>query len=133
MESRHRGGASVGRGGAVRLFCGHGSANPIRSRSLPMRIRRFGIGCLSLLAVLGSVSFVAASDPPVQVPAGLLDVESLAERIDQFLAHRLTEKEVVPALLSDDGEFIRRAYLDLAGCIPSIIDVRDFLDDTRPD
>src|SRR5262249_43508750 len=50
-----------------------------------------------------------------------------------LLAVRLAEKEVPPAPLSDDAEFIRRVYLDLAGCIPSIIDVRDFLDDTRPD
>jgi hypothetical protein len=40
---------------------------------------------------------------------------------------------VSPAPLCDDATFLRRVYLDLAGCIPSIIDARDFLDDTRPD
>jgi hypothetical protein len=98
-----------------------------------MRLHRLGLCCLGVLALLGSVPFVAASDPSVRAPAGLLDVEPLADRIDQLLAHRMAEKEIVPAPLSDDAEFIRRAYLDLAGCIPSIIDVRDFLDDTRPD
>jgi hypothetical protein len=65
-------------------------------------------------------------------PAALLDAEELARRIDRHLAARLIEKAVPPAPLSDDAEFLRRVYLDLAGCIPSIIDVRDFLDDTRP-
>jgi hypothetical protein len=35
--------------------------------------------------------------------------------------------------VTDDAAFIRRAYLDLAGRIPNILEVRDFLDDDRPD
>ena len=37
------------------------------------------------------------------------------------------------APIADDAEFIRRAYLDLAGCVPPLIDARDFIDDRRPD
>jgi hypothetical protein len=76
--------------------------------------------------------FATAATPTVKQSAGLLDVEELARRIDYHLAVRLVERGVAPAPLSDDAEFLRRVYLDLAGCIPSIIDVRDFLDDTRP-
>jgi hypothetical protein len=63
---------------------------------------------------------------------GLLDEETLAKRIDHYLIEHMAQKGVPPASLTDDAEFLRRVYLDLAGCIPSIIDARDFLDDTRP-
>lgn len=37
-----------------------------------------------------------------------------------------------PAPLSDDQEFLRRAYLDLTGRIPSVEQVRSFVSDTNP-
>ena len=46
---------------------------------------------------------------------------------------RQKTKEVPPAPRNDAAAFIRGAYLDLAGCIPSLTDVRDFLNDPRPD
>jgi hypothetical protein len=96
-----------------------------------MSNRWSGICCLSLLALCGLVPFAAAAEPS-KAADGLLDVSALAKRIDDLLAVRLAEKGVSAAPLSDDAEFLRRVYLDLAGCIPSIIDARDFLDDTRP-
>src|SRR5206468_10245083 len=38
-----------------------------------------------------------------------------------------------PAPAADDAEFLRRVALDLSGKIPSAGEVRDFLDDPRPD
>jgi hypothetical protein len=83
---------------------------------------------LSLTLVAG-----ASADAGVatQAPA-LLDVDGLARSIDHHLAMRQAERGVSPAPLTGDAEFLRRVYLDLAGCIPSIIDIRDFLDDPRP-
>jgi hypothetical protein len=83
-------------------------------------------GLFSLAFLLASVCSVGAAE------AVLLDVPDLARRIDGLLARNQQAQGVVPARCSDDAEYIRRVYLDLAGCIPSIIDVRDFLDDTRP-
>ncbi len=72
-----------------------------------------------------------AADPVKQATA--LSESELAARIDQFIGARLKERKVPPAPVTDDAAFIRRAYLDLAGRIPNILEVRDFLDDDRPD
>jgi hypothetical protein len=59
------------------------------------------------------------------------DIEVLAKTIDEKIA-AAWGKEVQPALRADDAEFFRRVHLDLAGRIPSVTEVRDFLDDDRP-
>jgi hypothetical protein len=59
------------------------------------------------------------------------DVDALAKKIDDQIASAWN-KDVKPAPSADDAEFFRRAHLDLAGRIPSLIEVRDFLDDDRP-
>jgi hypothetical protein len=61
------------------------------------------------------------------------DAQALAERIDRHVAARWDADGVRPAPLADDAEFLRRAYLDLAGRIPSVAEARDFLDDKSPD
>lgn len=68
--------------------------------------------------------------PPVR--GGEKDVLALAARIDQRIA-AAWDKGVQPAAPADDAEFFRRVHLDLAGRIPSIVEIRDFLDDPRPD
>jgi hypothetical protein len=86
-------------------------------------------GMFSLATLLFVLAPIARA---AERSGGLLDEEALAKIIDHHLEVRLAEKGVPPAPLTEDAEFLRRVYLDLAGCIPSIIDVRDFLDDTRP-
>lgn len=90
----------------------------------------------SAFCLLGALLFARApitlaSDKSPKSSADGMDEETLAKRIDHQLAAKLAEKAVLPAPLCDDATFLRRVYLDLAGCIPSIIDARDFLDDTR--
>jgi len=65
-------------------------------------------------------------------PAGR-DAQRLAEKIDQHIARRWAEARVEPAPRADDAEFLRRAYLDLAGRIPTVEQTRSFLEDRRPD
>jgi hypothetical protein len=60
------------------------------------------------------------------------DALALAQRIDQGIAAGW-DKTVQPAARADDAEFFRRVHLDLAGRIPSVTEIRDFLDDDRPD
>src|SRR5262249_55094685 len=52
---------------------------------------------------------------------------------DEMIASRWASLGVKPAALSDDAEFMRRIYLDVAGKIPRVWEVRQFLADTRTD
>jgi len=61
------------------------------------------------------------------------DVKALASRIDQLIDARLSAAGVRPAPAADDAHFFRRVNLDLTGKIPTLLDVRDFLDDDRSD
>jgi hypothetical protein len=61
------------------------------------------------------------------------DVTALAGRIDRTLQAGWDAAKVKPAAPASDAEFVRRVYLDLAGRIPSVAEVRHFLDDKRPD
>jgi hypothetical protein len=60
------------------------------------------------------------------------DVRALADKIDQRI-RAAWDKDVKPASLADDAEFFRRIHLDLAGRIPSVTEIRDFLEDDRTD
>ena len=60
------------------------------------------------------------------------DIQKAAATIDKYVAAGW-DKDVKPAALADDAEYFRRMHLDLAGRVPSIIEIRDFLDDTRPE
>lgn len=66
-------------------------------------------------------------------PGSELDAVALAQRIDRLLEASWKADEVEPAPAADDAEFLRRAYLDLAGKIPSVGEARAFLDDTNPE
>ena len=61
------------------------------------------------------------------------DSAPLSARIDQQIEATWKANGVTPAPLADDAEFLRRVYLDLAGRIPAVSEVRDFLADKSPD
>jgi hypothetical protein len=85
---------------------------------------------LAVLCLL-SVPCLARAEPPS--PETIRDARNLAGRIDRLLAEKWSARGVQSAPPADDPTFIRRVYLDLAGRIPTILEVRDFLDDDRPD
>jgi hypothetical protein len=92
------------------------------------RTRLAALGTLLLLA--GGVAHAQSAKPPGSDAAA---VQALAATIDARLAAHWKKNQVQPAPRCDDGEFLRRVYLDLAGRIPSLGEARGFLDDPRPD
>ena len=75
-----------------------------------------------LAAVLCSASGVSAQE-----------MANAVSKIDALLAKSWADNRVVPARRSNDAEFCRRAWLDLAGVAPPIGEVRAFLRDTALD
>jgi hypothetical protein len=61
------------------------------------------------------------------------DVEALAAKIDELIARRWQADHAIPAPPADDATFIRRVSLDIAGKIPSVAELHEFLEDTSPD
>ena len=57
----------------------------------------------------------------------------MTSRIDELIEARLAAAGVPPASFADEAEFFRRLSLDLNGCIPTVVQLRDYLDDDRPE
>src|SRR5262245_9252856 len=94
-------------------------------------------GGLGLLCLALASWEVPAAAPPGAPGNGRLarldDIAVLARKIDQHVAAGLKEKKAVAAPLASDHEFVRRVYLDLAGRIPRVSEVRAFVSDKRAD
>lgn len=82
-----------------------------------------------------SPTFAGTTSPDVakEEAAAAQYSAQMAGRIDELLNEMWSVDHVQPAPLASDGEFLRRAYLDLNGVIPRAADVRAFMADDRPD
>lgn len=69
--------------------------------------------------------------PPVSAAAPAA-ITALHELIDQQVEATLQSKNIAPAALANDAEFLRRIYLDLTGSIPTFGEARAFIDDASP-
>jgi hypothetical protein len=58
---------------------------------------------------------------------------SLHESVDLHIARALEAGRIDASQRCSDAEFLRRAYLDLTGTIPTSTEAREFLGDTAPD
>jgi hypothetical protein len=61
------------------------------------------------------------------------DPAALAKVIDAGVARKLAEAKLSASGLCSDEEFLRRAYLDITGVIPTAEKAKAFLDDRSPD
>jgi hypothetical protein len=70
---------------------------------------------------------------PPAAPARPMPTANLARLIDQGIDARLAAANVKPSPDASDAEFLRRAYLDITGVIPSAAKAVEFHDDRSPD
>lgn len=85
-------------------------------------------------AVLPTLSIVAAastSAPPIHPPYESLDPPPPRNRIDEFVLAKLAALKIRPILCSD-AVFVRRAFLDIIGILPTETEARAFLQDPDP-
>ena len=90
--------------------------------------------CVIGVCWFGNCQITPAADVPSPVATGEQQVaeDRLIELINRRIIDRWEQDQVVPAWDSDDAEFLRRVYLDLAGQIPPVSAVRTFLADKDP-
>jgi hypothetical protein len=82
---------------------------------------------VGLLLATGPLARAAEPDD-AKLPAEVREAMKLAEQIDKIVAARWKERGVTPSRPTGDGEFLRRAHLDLTGRIPRPSDLLDFRD-----
>src|SRR2546423_1794476 len=72
---------------------------------------------------------VAAALPP-----GAASYAPIAKKnfVDEFIFGRMERDKIPHAALAGDAEFLRRAYLDATGLLPTPDQVRSFLTDNDP-
>jgi hypothetical protein len=62
------------------------------------------------------------------------DADPIAQgRIDELVLGRLKQLGIAPARVCSDGVFVRRAYLDVIGILPTAEEARQFSQDSDPD
>ena len=91
----------------------------------------------ALLAGLSLVMAATARPSSIEgVPASPFELNAAprpAGRIDELVFARLQELGLEPAPVCTDAVFVRRAFLDVIGTLPTAPEARDFLQDRRPE
>jgi hypothetical protein len=83
---------------------------------------------------LSKVAFTRVTVPTSnRVDAGLFTQAIRRNFIDDEILQKLAVMRIPPSGPAEDGEFLRRAYLDAAGILPTAEETRNFLADQDPD
>lgn len=105
----------------------------------PQRLRLWGalisaaVACAISAQSLAQTSAPAAKAEAVAVFAQPGPPPAPAGRIDELNFAHLARLGLPPAPLCTDAVFVRRAYLDVIGTLPTAAEARDFLRDRSPD
>jgi len=92
-------------------------------------VRRLAAASVCVLA-LATVS--AAPAPQVQSPFDRAASPAPRSRIDELVFARLKQLGIAPAREATDAVFLRRAFLDLTGTLPTAAEAREFIGDPSP-
>jgi len=86
----------------------------------------------SLVIVFAAIGGVAAAEPEASVPEASIfenpGPAAPAGELDRIVFAKLASLDMQPVLCSD-AVFVRRAYLDVIGTLPTAEEVKAFLDD----
>jgi hypothetical protein len=92
-----------------------------------------------LLACAGMAAVVSAADPAAPAPVTPANPYERAApprpegRIDELVFGRLQQLGIEPAHVCSDAVFVRRAFLDVIGTLPTATEAKQFLQDRRPE
>lgn len=86
------------------------------------------VSCVSCFIIMTSAFCFFAEPALGQQQPSADDVQELANQIDDLIAEKWSENDVASAGPSDDAEFLRRVWLDIAGKIPTAADSQDFFE-----
>jgi hypothetical protein len=67
------------------------------------------------------------------LPADLFAKTNHRNFIDKLVLEKLAALNIAPSPMAGDSEFIRRAFLDTIGVLPTLEETKKFLDDPSPD
>jgi len=87
---------------------------------------------LVVVIVAAALAGTAVAGPPVRPFESDADPKPQG-RIDELVFERLDQLGIPPARLCSDEVFLRRAYLDVIGTLPTADEARQFLKDADPD
>lgn len=80
-----------------------------------------------------NVAFARVTNPhPNAIPAEVFERSPRHNYIDELVLTRLRELRIAPSAQAGDAEFIRRAFLDATGTLPTVGEVTRFVADTAP-
>lgn len=93
----------------------------------------FLLAALNLYAppILAEDAVASADSDPMKVRSA--PGFPLKNPVDSYVLHKLNEAKISPARACSDDEFIRRAYLDVIGVIPTLDAMKAFMADGRSD
>jgi hypothetical protein len=94
--------------------------------------RSLVIVVVNVVVLAAALAARAEAGPPLSPFES--DVEPVARgRIDELVLGRLKQLGIQPAKVCSDAVFVRRAYLDVIGTIPTADEARQFLKDVDPE
>ncbi len=98
-----------------------------------IKVVESGEGAVSIWYLNLTEMAYVSSPYPNQVAADVFTKEERKNFIDRLVLEKLQALQVPPSARCDDGTFIRRAFLDTIGTLPTVAETQAFLADTASD